>query len=72
MHLNSTERRNPALLHGLIASCALALAFAILFCAISASAGTVKKAPAPAPTVKACPASTRYNPKTQTCDKIRF
>jgi len=34
------------------------------------------KAPAPAvspkPVVKACPASSRYNPKTHACDKIRL
>lgn len=29
-------------------------------------------APQPSPSVKACPAYTRYNPKTGSCDKIHF
>jgi hypothetical protein len=29
-------------------------------------------APKPAPNVKACPASSRYNPKTASCERIRF
>jgi hypothetical protein len=50
--------------------------------AVTAACATTQTQPtkAPAPTttpqspngVKACPAYTRYNPKTGTCDKIRF
>jgi hypothetical protein len=31
-----------------------------------------KTAPKSAPSVKACPASSRYNPKTASCERIRF
>ncbi|MGD0273246.1 MAG: hypothetical protein ABSB96_05930 [Gaiellaceae bacterium] len=68
----------------LVSSIALLLLLLLLIAAnagcTTSQAGKAKPSKAPAPSVspqppaavKACPAQMRYNPKTRSCEKIRF